>query len=250
MTRASFYDHPELYDALFAPEPPVVEFYAEQARRVAGPVLEVGCGTGKILIPIAQRGAAVTGLDSSPAMLAQARAHADTAGAPVQLVQADMRDFELGQRFELLFVASNSLAHLSDLGSLRRFFAAARRHLTPQARLVFDVSNPELRSLARPAEERIRHGQVVHSQWGELDVEERSEYDAAAQVTRALWQLRSTGRGSAHPFELRLRSFFPCELQLLLECCGFALVQRFGDFNGAPFSATSPHQVCVCEVAG
>jgi SAM-dependent methyltransferase len=247
MTRLSFYDHAEMYDLLFAPEAAVVDFYAERATRAAGPVLELGCGTGRILVPLAQRGLDVTGLDLSPAMLERARASAERAGVRIPLVQGDMRTFELKQQFDLVFVGSNSLAHLSDLAALRAFFAAARDHLTPRGQLVFDVSNPDVRTLALLADDRRNHDPIHHSQWGELSVEERSSYDAAFQITHSLWYLRSAQRGSAQTFALHLRNFFPCELVLLLESCGYDLLERLGDFNGAPFAAESPHQICVCR---
>jgi SAM-dependent methyltransferase len=249
MTWASFYDHAEIYDLLFATEPAVVDFYAEQAARAAGPVLELGCGTGHILVPLAQRNVDITGLDMSPAMLAQAAVSAQRAGVSAQLVQGDMRDFELERRFELVFVASNSLSHLDDLGSLRGFFAAARNHLSPQGRLVFDVSNPDVRALAALSDERRKHAPLHHPEWGELEVEERTAYDAANQVSHSLWHLRSTQHRSAQTFALHLRNFFPCELELLLDACGFTLLERFGDFDGAPFASDSPHQVCVCRIA-
>jgi SAM-dependent methyltransferase len=165
-------------------------------------------------------------------------------------VQGDMRDFELERQFDLVFVGSNSLAHLSDLASLRRFFAAVRRHLSPNGRLIFDVANPDVRTLALftlRGDQGRKHDSIHHSQWGELSVEERGTYDAAVQITHFLWYIRSAQSRGAQTFALHLRNFFPCELELLLECCGFVLSERFGDFNGTPFTAESLHQICVCQ---
>lgn len=249
MTRLSFYDHAEIYDLLFAPDPGVIEFYTQQAMRADGAVLELGCGTGRLLVPIALRGLDVMGLELSPAMLERARANAERAGVQISLVQGDMRAFDLKRKFDLVFVGSNSLAHLCDLASLRAFFAAARNQLSTRGRLVFDVSNPDVRALALLADDHRTLDRIQHSLWGELSVEERSSYDAARQVTQSLWHLRSAQHRSAQTFALYLRNFFPCELELLLECCGFALEERFGDFNGATFAAESPHQICACRPA-
>ena len=252
MTRASFYDHAEIYDLLFTPEPAVVEFYAAQAALAAGPVLELGCGTGKLLVPLAQRGLDVTGLDLSPTMLERARVLALHAGIEVPLIHGDMRNFELGRRFDLVFVGSNSLSHLHELASLRAFFNAVRAHLTPRGRLIFDVANPDIRTLALFSlleDEGRKHDPVHHSEWGELSVEERGAYDAAAQIAHYFWQVRSAQSGDGQTFELRLRNFFPCEVELLVERCGFSLLERFGDFHGAPFVAESLHQICVCRAS-
>jgi SAM-dependent methyltransferase len=216
----------------------------------SGPVLELGCGTGQLIVPIAQRGVDVTGLDLSPAMLEHARAGAERAGVEVEWVEGDMRDFDLARQFDLVFVGSNSLSHLHDLESQRKFFAAVRRHLTPRGRLVFDVANPDLRTLALFAlleDEGRKHDPIHHSQWGELVVEERGTYDAGTQITRFSWHFRSPNQRSAQTLTLHLRNFFPCELQLLVEHCGFSLSERLGDFNGAPFVAESLHQICMCQ---
>ena len=247
MARISFYDHPEVYDLLFSPEPPVLEFYAGQAANAGGPVLELGCGTGKLLVPIAQRGVDITGLDSAPAMLDRARTSAARAGVQVQLLEGDMRQLSLERKFALIFLGSNSLAHLSDLDSLKEFFAAVRGQLAPSGKLIFDVANPDVRTLALLADARRQHEPIAHSEWGDLIVEERSRYDAATQITNLLWQIRYASTGSAQTFALNLRNFFPRELELLLKFCGYDLLERLGDFRGEPFTSLSLHQICVCR---
>lgn len=247
MSRASFYEHAELYDLLFAAEPTVVAFYVAQAVGAAGAVLELGCGSGQILVPVAARGVDVTGLDNAPAMLERAQVAADNAGIALRLLQGDMRSFDLRQQFDLIYVASNSLSHLSDPADLASFFACVAAHLSARGRLVFDVCHPDVRELARLGDERHEHEPVVHSAWGELHVEERSRYDAATQVTHSVWHMHSRQRRAARTFALQLRNFFPCELDLWLRCSGFRLLNRLGDFDGAAFSSASPHQICICE---
>lgn len=93
------YLHPDLYDLEnpdFEPEGP---FYLSIARETGGPVLELGCGTGRYTIPLARAGLAVTGLDRTPAMLDEARAKAGD--LPIQWVEADARDYQLGPLFGL-----------------------------------------------------------------------------------------------------------------------------------------------------
>jgi len=248
MIDSSLYDDPELYDLLFGAEPAVVEFYVEQARRAHGPILELACGTGEVLVPVAQAGSDVVGLDAAPAMLARAQRKADAAAVQVQLVQGDMRMFELSRQFARVFVASNSLLHLHELESLRQFFGAVRQHLAPRGQLIFDVANPDIHGLSRAPTERRQLGNITHPDWGVLSLEESSEYDAAVQVTRSRWYVCSAQHRNLRKFSLRLRNLFPRELELLIESCGFALAARFGDFDGSPFTSTSRHQVCVCEL--
>src|SRR2546422_852191 len=94
------------YDRLF--DTGVPPFWLEQARRYGGPVLELGCGTGRLAIPLAQAGGAVTGIDRAPSMLSEARRKAEAAGVSVAWHEADMRAFDLGTRFAWAFIASNA----------------------------------------------------------------------------------------------------------------------------------------------
>lgn len=248
MIDSSLYDDPALYDLLFGAEPGVIDFYVQQARLARGPILELACGSGEILVPIAQADLEVVGLDTSTAMLASAQRKAGAAAVQVLLVEGDMRTFSLKRQFGLVVLASNSLLHLHDLTSLRQLFEAVRRHLAPRGQLMFDIANPNIHNLSRAPAERRQLGTVADAEWGELNLEQRSEYDAATQVTRSRWYLCSAQHRTVRKFSLRLRNIFPRELELLIESCGFALTARHGNFDGSPFTATSPHQVCVCEL--
>ena len=110
----AFYSHAKLYDLMFPGGGPAADFYRAEADRPGGRVLELGCGTGHKLIPIASDGHPCVGLDFSSDMLAEARRKADERGVAVEWVHGDMRDFDLGRTFDFVFIAANSLLHLHD----------------------------------------------------------------------------------------------------------------------------------------
>jgi 2-polyprenyl-3-methyl-5-hydroxy-6-metoxy-1,4-benzoquinol methylase len=116
------------------------QFYIEQARGSGGRVLELGCGSGRLTIPIAQKGIDIVGADLSPSMLQSARAKGTAAGLQIPFVQTDMRQFDLGARFSTILIPGNSLLHLLTIKDLKQCFASVRRHLAPGGKLVFDVS--------------------------------------------------------------------------------------------------------------
>lgn len=242
------YEHPEVYDALLSPGYHLAH-YAALAERYPGPVLELACGTGQLLVPIAQGGREAVGLDLSRPMLDAARQRASRAGVAVELVEGDMREFDLGRRFSLVFVARNSLLHLSAAEDFLATFAAVRRHLMPGGAFALDVFNPSVRMLAQPAGERHLVMRRPTDAFGELTVEEIADYDAATQVNRATWYISAPGRPDAWVAPLELRSIFPQELPLLLAAGGFRLLSRAGDMDGSPFTSDSMRQVCVCEPA-
>jgi SAM-dependent methyltransferase len=240
------YSDPNLYDRIFSPGP-YGAFYAEEARRHGGPVLELACGTGQLLVPIARNGLNAVGLDLSAAMLARARDRARAAEADVELVEGDMRSFDLETRFGLVFIARNSLLHLSTSEDFAACFDRVRRHLRPGGAFVFDVFNPSVEILARPPHQRFPVMRIEHPQRGEVTIEATSDYDAATQVNRATWYFSAPGEADFLVAPLHLRSIFPRELPLLLAAGGLRLESRSGDFSGAAFDSGSRHQVCTCR---
>jgi SAM-dependent methyltransferase len=242
------YDHPDIYDALFHPEG-FVQHYASLAARHPDPVLELACGTGQLTVLLALLGGRVVGLDASRPMLDAAARRAASAGVQVELVEGDMRAFELGLQFGLIFVARNSLLHLSDPVDFVAALTAVRRHLVPGGVFAFDVFNPDVRRLARPAGERAFVMRAASEAYGELTAEATSDYDAATQVNRATWYISTPGHPDRWVAPLHLRSIFPQELPLLVAAGGFRLLSRAGDLQGSGFTSASPSQVCVCEAA-
>ena len=168
---------------------PAVAFYRTQADRQGGHVLELGCGSGHKLIPIAADGHPCTGLELSTDMLTEARRKGDERGLAVEWVQGDMRDFDLGTSFDPVFIAANSLLHLHETADLLSCLRSVRSHLAPGARFVFDVFNPDVRLLAdADGVRRTRDAlSFTDPDRGDVRVEVAETYDAAAQVTRGTW---------------------------------------------------------------
>jgi SAM-dependent methyltransferase len=243
-----FYADPLLYDLMF-PAEPYARFYTEEARRADGPVLELACGTGQLLVPIARNGLRAVGLDLSSTMLDAARERARSASAVVELSLADMRSFDLGEQFALVFVARNSLLHLHSAEDLISSFDRIRRHLRPGGVFIFDIFNPRVDILARQPHQRYPLMRISHPARGEVVVEATSDYDAATQVNRATWYFSQVGAPDFLTAPLHLRSIFPQELPLLLAAGGLRLAARYGNFPRAPFSSSSVRQLCICRSA-
>lgn len=246
-----FYSHARLYDLMFPGGGPAVDFYRAAADRHGGRVLELGCGTGHKLIPIASDGHPCVGLDFSPGMLAEAGRKASERGVAVEWVPGDMRAFDLGRSFDFVFITANSLLHLHEAGDLVSCFRSVRRHLAPGARFVFDVFNPSVRLLAEADGVRRPRESVsfVDPGRGAVSVDVTETYDAAAQVTRGTWHFSTGSEPDFVVAPLEVRSIFPQELPLLVSASGLRLVERLGDWSGRPFAADSRLQLCICEAA-
>jgi len=248
----SLYSNPGLYDLMF-PLPrglgSKAQFYLDLAATPGGNVLELGCGTGSLLLPIAEHGVACTGIDLSSDMLARARAKFESRGFTAGLHVADMTNFDLHERFGLVFVASNSLTHLHATGDIVECFRSVRRHLAPGGRFAFDVFNPSVQVLAGADGVRRERQRFIDPERGEVRVDVEERYDAAAQVTRGIWYFSTERDPDFVVSSVEVRSFFPQEVAVLLEVGGLRLVERFGDFEGTPFTSETATQVCICVAA-
>lgn len=212
-----FYAHARLYDLMFPKIGPAVEFYRSEANRQGGRVLELGCGTGSKLIPIAFDGHPCVGLDLSAEMLTEGHRKAAELGVTAEWVQGDMRVFDLDRTFDMVFIAGNSLLHLLTSEDLLSCLRSVRRHLAPGAPFIFDVFNPSVQLLAHAdGLRRTRESlSFVDPDRGRVSVDTVDTYDAAAQVTRGTWFLSTTSEPDFVVAPLELRNIFPQELLLL-----------------------------------
>ena len=223
-------------------------FWFEMAEQCGDPILELGCGTGRVAIPLAKRGHIVTGVDLSHSMLAQALRKSKAEDASVAWVMSDMRDFALKRKFPLVIATINTLCHLLTLEELEACLASVKRHLTPGGRFVIDVFNPSLDILLRDPEERYAHSeyQDLRGQ-GTIMVTQTNMYDAATQINRITLFYRFPDRKDEITEELKMRIYFPKELDELLIYNGFTIEEKFGDYEKTPFRPGSPKQLLVCK---
>jgi len=247
MEQNSLYNRPDLYDLMAPPDPILERFYVEIARQRGGRVLDLACGSGRLTIPLAQSGFQVVGGDLSPEMLERARSHAKAQAVELDLVQLDMRDFDLGGRtFDTIVVAVNSILHLHSLDDFKSFFESTGRHLSPQGRLVFDAFLPNIAMLNADPTKRELIGTVVHDALGAITVEESARYDPLTQIRHVDWYWSSETEKDFWQAALPMRSIFPQEMPLLVASGGLRLIERFGDFDRSPLAAESLRQICVC----
>lgn len=235
-----------------------VAFYSELAREAPGGVLELGCGTGRVTLPLAAVNADVVGLDRSPIMLARAQekerertsaqATAGAGATAVTWVAGDARDFELGRRFDLIIFPNNAICHLHERAEIRACLRRVWAHLTPEGRFVVETFNPSLALLTRGgeshpvAEYRDREGERIV-------VTETARYDAATQIEHITWRYRQDD-GVEVERTLDLRMFFPQEFLGLLEANGFVVEAALGDFAGAHFSSAARRHIVICRRGG
>lgn len=247
---ARFYDweHADFRDDL--------SLYLGLAERVGGPILEAGCGTGRLVVPLAEAGYAVVGLDSSAAMLALAKARVAEAGKlaeRVRLVRGDIRSVRLGQRFKLSIVALDSFGLLTGQQDQLRALGTLRRHLLADGLLVLDLANGNLRG-GETDEETVLHRSDPPVEGAQQRVKWIArQTDHAAQLDRLLHvydDTRPDGTVRRTTVELELRYFTRFELELLLERAGFFVEALFGDYDLTPFGPHSHRLIALAHRQG
>lgn len=248
-----------LYDSYIKWDVGDVQFFIEEALAANGEVLEIGCGTGRITIPLAQNGVQVTGLDLSHEMLEILKQKADKLKVSekkrITFLYGDMRNFQLEKRFSLIIIPFRAFQHILTPGEQRIALENIRSHLSPQGRLIINVFDPNLDIICSHSG-YLGHalklsGEFHHPTSGNsVLIWDSREYNRAEQVLheiRYFEEIDSDGVViSRHYIDMHLRYMFRYEMQYLLEVCGYKMLGLYGDFQRNPFIAGG-EQIWIVE---
>lgn len=232
-----------------------VSFWVEEARSAGGPVLELGCGTGRILIPSARAGAELVGLDSSPSMLAICRERLarepEDVRRRVGLVHGDMRSFDLERRFALVTIPFRAFQHLLSVEDQLDCLSAVHAHLVGGGRLIVDVFNPSLEALAnRELGKELNEEPEFETPDGRRVVRRHkiTAHDRFDQVNR-VELIYDVTHPDGHEERLvhgfGMRYLFRYELEHLLARSGFAQEHVYAGYDRAPFGARYPSELVI-----
>ena len=205
-----------------------------------GPALELGIGTGRIALPLARRGVAVTGIDSSEAMVAKLRAKPGGDEIPVTI--DDFADFHVDGRYSLVFVVYSTFFALLEADAQRRCFAAVADHLTSDGRFVIEAFVPDPSRFVRDQHLEVRHIDL------DSTVLSVSRHDGATQRVNSL--LVRLADNSVRTWPVRIRYSYPDELDAMSHEAGLRLEHRWGSWDCEPFTDDSVKHVSVYAAAG
>jgi SAM-dependent methyltransferase len=222
------------------------EFYLELAERARGPVLELGCGAGRLIVPFARAGFEITGLDRSPAMLEIAAerlsAEPDDIREKVTLVSGDMSSFDLERRFSTAIIAFRSFQLLTTAEDQRRCLEAVREHLVPGGILAINLFDPLFEKITADLApgKTLELGSVPHPvSWNLVRVQAVSRnYDLVEQVLVEVQRFSEVARDGAVVRQeeeiLRMRWIYRQEMRYLLELSGFDVEAEYSDYRKSP----------------
>ena len=248
MTRILNEMDADLYDYFATGQNGDVSFYLDEARKANGQVLELGCGTGRILIPVAEAGVSIFGIDNSPAMLKVARRKisgmCQDARQRIQCVEGDMRSFELDRKFDLVIIPYRSFMFMLTLDDRRKALACIHDHLLDHGRLIFNFFDPgvdEIATNSRSAGGILKYVRSFdHSVSGNrFALHESKQFDPEEQTLDWFMFFEETNPDgrliSKTSLALNFHYFNRYEVQHLLELYGFEIEALYGDFQRGPF---------------
>ncbi|MBI4640882.1 MAG: class I SAM-dependent methyltransferase [Candidatus Tectomicrobia bacterium] len=230
-----------------------VAFFVEMARQSEGPVLEIGCGTGRVLIPTAKAGIEVAGFDLSSSMLSICREKLSRepkeVQSKVQLVQGDMRQFDLGQEFRLVTVPFRPFQHLTTVEDQVSCLIRIHRHLVHEGRLILDLFNPDVRRLGSRTEQEefgeepefimpdarrvIRRHRIVSEDL----------FNQLLDVELIYYVTHPEGHEERLVHRFHMRYLFRFEVEHLLTRAGFKVEEVYADYDKSLYGSKYPGEL-------
>jgi SAM-dependent methyltransferase len=243
------------YALLHQGTPGDLAFYIERCRGTST-ILELGCGYGRLLFPLAEQGFVITGMDVHPGMLdviAMVEDRFPLAEGNIQLVQSEMQSFELGTTFDRILIPYNGLFCLLNDEDVVECFKTIRKHLKPDGKLIFDVYTMDLEGDEEGIEEEAKPDYLVTLQDDEHEVKvyEQHRWDFGKQRVDVTYQYFWEEAAKLAPvsYTIPQRYLFPKQLQRLLKEAGLQVETMEGGFLGEPFDEDSPQCVVTATLA-
>ena len=245
---ADLYDHVIPYRTR-----PDVDFFVEAAQTSGGPVLELGCGTGRILIPTARAGVDIVGVDLSQHMLqvCQKRlvSEPEMVQSRVRLMQADMRNFDLAQTFNLVTLPFRPFQHLTSVKDQLSCLSSIHGHLIEGGRLILDLFNPSLEALVQDnlGQEFGDEPEFVSPDGRRVVRRHRIvSRDYANQINHVellYYVTHPDGREERLVHAFPIRYLYRFEAEHLLARCGFDVENVYADYDKSPYGSKHPGEL-------
>ena len=237
----STFDDGDIYDLVGKNVSYGIDFYVSLACEANGPVLDVACGTGRILLPCLQAGVDIEGLDLFEPMLTTLRAKAARLNLSPRLHQYDMSDFSLTRRFALVMIPFNAFIHNMTQSAQISCLKCCREHLLPSGQLVFDTFFPSLEIIGTADNTRVLEGELPHPETGlPMRMYDTRSFDRVAQEQHSINELELLDADgnvqTTHRSEVRGRYIYKHEMELLLRVAEFARWEIYGDFDQRPLT--------------
>ncbi len=240
----NIYSDPQLYDAIHHNYKWDIKLIQSFAKRSKGRVLELASGTGRLAQPIINLGMDYTGLELSKPFLNKAE---EKYAGNAKFVLGDMRNFDLGSHFNLIFIGFNSFLHNLTLSDARNCLKCIRKHLSIKGRFLLSIFIPDPLFLHRDNDMLYPATDYFQFQNSRCRIMEKNQYDPDSQINNLIWFIERDGELELEEYNYSMRMFYPQEMDILLFESGFFIEEKFGDYDQSPLDPDSGLQIYVCD---
>ncbi len=252
-TASDEYDLPlyrdaEIYDAEHWWKVDDLQFWKQLAVDFGPRILELAAGTGRLALAVLETDCRYTGLEISTPFLKMAEGKLASFGDRVRLVHGDIRDFQLDEQFDLIFIGFNAFLHLLTDADALAALRCIRAHCHPQTRFAIDIFVPDPLFLYRPPGHRAPAMEYTDPASGEhVKVTETNDYDPLTGVNHISWYYTSAERDEFLQYNFTLRMYFPDTMDRLLHDAGFQVLEKWGDYKHTAFDQESSLQLYLAR---
>jgi SAM-dependent methyltransferase len=242
------FDDGELYDTWLENYDGGLDFYKRLAAEARGPLLEVACGTGRVLLRLMQAGYDIDGVDLFESMLKQLRAKATARGLSPHVQQGDMAGFKMPRKYALVMIPFNAFIHNETQERQIDCLNCCREHLLPGGLLAFDTFFPGPKLICQPQGERVLEGEYTHPVNGTtVRFYDTRTFDRVRQIQHSFNEVEeTTADGSInvlHRSEFDARWVYKDEMALLLRVAGFSRWEIDGNYDGKPLTEETDQMI-------
>lgn len=226
-----------------------LEFYYNLAKEYNGKILELCCGTGRLTIPLKEKGIDICGVDFTKNMLEEAKHKASVKKLKIDFILGDMKDLSLPdykrEKFDMIFIPFNSLQNTYTIDDVSNVFSSVRKYLKNNGIFVFDIFNPSIHFLVEGEKKSKEIKRFTLEDGRNVIITEKLKYDSATQTNRVIWKHEIDGK--TYNQKLDMRCFYPLEMDLIIKFNKFKTIEKFGNYKKEKFDSNSIKQIYICK---
>lgn len=248
------YEDPNLYDKEndgYLPEIPLLEKWAQ---KVKGTIIDIACGTGRVTIPLAQKGFQLLGIDVHQGMLNEAKRKSSKQQLPTQWRRQDCTNLHLGVKSELIYCVGNSFQHFLTNEDQDGLLSSVNKHLEVEGYFIFGTRFPSREELLQESTEEYWRSYIDRDSNLKVDMYTVMTYDSIQQIQHYTTIRKYKNEAGQIVDEkrtnIRLRYVYPKEMERLMRKHGFEIVELYGDWKESPLTNDSYEMIYICQKRG
>ena len=241
----------EEYDLQYQGYKEDLKFYLSEIKKSKN-TLEIGCGTGRILLPDLEKGYSIEGLDGSKSMLKELRRKTKEKSFKAKIYFADMKNFKINKKYDLIIVPFRAFLHLNNVADQKKSLVNFNKHLKKEGKLILNFFNPNYERMV------TKHGKMEFLSVvkdpvtkNKIKLYANNFYFPSIQALKTTFIHEEVDKHNLlvakRKYNLKLRYIFRYEFEHLLELTGFKALKLYGDFKHGKFKDKSREMVWVCE---